>query len=266
MKLYGVAPENVTVFETTWSEHVSEWLLQYKGILFFIGLIALYLEFKAPGFGVAGIVGIVAFALFFFAGTIGGVADSIEIVLFVAGLILIALELFVIPGFGLPGIAGIVLVVASLYLASTPFAIPTTPIARDFLFRWMLHFGGALVGTAIFAVLAARFLPDIPLFNRLMLSPPDAAAGLDASGTRIRPETHPLVGTRGRALSRLRPAGRAEVDGRKLDVVTEGSFVEVGDEIEVVKVKGNRIVVRPAHDARKPGDETERTPRRDFNY
>jgi len=130
----------------------------------------------------------------------------------------------------------------------------------------MLHFGGALVGTAVFAVLAARFLPDIPMFNRLLLSPPDASAGLEASGTRIRPETHPLVGARGRALSRLRPAGRAEVDGRRLDVVTEGSFIEAGAPIEVVKVKANRIVVRPAPGAPEPGAGAKRTPSRDFNY
>jgi membrane-bound serine protease (ClpP class) len=256
LELYGVEPENVTVFEVTWSEKASEFLLQWKGILFLIGLVALYLEFKAPGFGVAGIVGIAAFALFFLAGSIGGLAEATEIILFGIGVALIIVEIFLTPGFGIPGIAGILLIIVSLYLASSPFVVPNTPDAQSYFVDWIKHFGGALVAATVLAVVLARFLPSIPYFRRLVLAPP-AAEGLAASAATVGRENSDLVGRQGTALTDLRPAGRIELEGRRIDVVTQGSFVEEGALVEVLRVNGNRVVVRPVGTEAEPDDRPE---------
>jgi membrane-bound serine protease (ClpP class) len=265
LELYGVSEANAVVFEVTWSEELSDWLLRHKFILFLIGLVALYMEFKAPGFGVAGFIGIAAFTLYFFAGMIGGVADSLEIVLFVAGVALLIVEIFVTPGFGLPGIAGLLLIIVSLYLGSTPFTLPDTPRAREFLLDWMVQFGGAIVGATILAILLARFLPSAPLFRRIMLVPPGDAAGLSASGATAERPVADAVGQRGVALTDLRPAGRIRLGDRRIDVVTQGSFVEEGATVEVTRIKGNRIVVRPVKDeTKKPGPDSGTD--RDYNY
>jgi membrane-bound serine protease (ClpP class) len=265
LALYGVTPANTVEYKITWSEEVSAFLLAWKGLLFLIGLVSLYLEFKVPGFGVAGFVGIAAFALYFFAGSIGGVADSLEIVLFVAGVALIMVEMFLIPGFGIAGIGGLGLMVVSLYLASTPFIVPNSPLARTYLTDWLLHFSGAVFGSVICAVIIAKTLPSIPLFNRLLLVPPADAAALTASGAAVRDGAGDLIGRKGSAITALRPAGRILIDERRLDVVTQGAFVPEGGMVEVVKVKGNRIVVRALED-KSPDADGEPSPDRDYNY
>ena len=173
----------VTIVGSKYLIDMANWV---EMLILVVGILLMMVEiFVLPGFGVAGFLGIAAFALYFFAGTIGGVADSLEIVLFVIGVALLAVEIFVTPGFGLPGVGGLLLIVISLYLGSTPFIIPDTPRAREFLLDWMIQFGGAIIGATLMAILLARFLPHTPVFRRIMLVPPDGTAGLDASGTAI---------------------------------------------------------------------------------
>jgi len=104
----------------------------------------------------------------------------------------------------------------------------------------------AVIGTAM---LLSRFLPAIPVFNQMILAPPGAVVH-DPSEPRLRPELmssstgHPLTGHVGTTTTVLRPAGKAEIDGRQLDVVSDGPFVNEGARVEVVRVTGNKIVVR----------------------
>ncbi|MCI0340667.1 MAG: hypothetical protein L0216_05880, partial [Planctomycetales bacterium] len=112
----------VEEFRNSWSETLAGWLTSpgIKMLLFLVGLLALYVEFKTPGFGVAGAIGLSCLALFFFGHLVVGLAELHEVLLFVAGVGLLALELFVIPGFGVAGILGILCILGSLVLAQIP--------------------------------------------------------------------------------------------------------------------------------------------------
>ena len=95
-------------------------------LLFVVGLIALYIEFAAPGIGLGGLTALLCFTLFFWSRFLGGTAEWLEVMLFVAGVLLLLVEIFLIPGFGLWGATGFVLLITSLVLASEPFLIPQT--------------------------------------------------------------------------------------------------------------------------------------------
>ena len=97
------------------------------GLLFVVGLVALFIEFSAPGISIGGLLAILCFSLFFWGKFLGGTAGWLEVVLFLLGIIFLMLEVFLVPGFGVPGISGILLIVASLVMASQDFFMPTRP-------------------------------------------------------------------------------------------------------------------------------------------
>jgi membrane-bound serine protease (ClpP class) len=235
----------VAVFDWNWAERTSRFLLGYKWLLFLVGLGAIYFAFKMPGTGVPEALAIVSFGLFFGASAIAGFAGPIEMVLFLVGVALLVVEIFILPGFGVAGFAGLACVFVSIGLAAVPetagdqgLPLPTSdyllPMAGQFLI------GGA--GAIGLAFLLARYLPHIPYFNRLALAP---AAPQTGSGVPLpQAPSHPLLGATGVAETDLRPAGRAKIGAEHLDVVAEG-FVAPGTRVRVVAVRGSVVVVRP---------------------
>ncbi len=239
-----VAGENV--LEISWSEEMVRFLQTWKFVFFVIGVIGLYLEFKTPGFGAPGIVGIIAFGLLFGSSYLSGLAEAWEVLVFFAGVGLLVFEIFILPGFGIPGVAGLLLILVSFYLASQPFVIPgfeddtlSAPYEMDMLSRWVFQFTLSLVISIVLMVLLARWLPKSRLFGRLILEP--APAG---GGPVFAQAAEGQVGETGKTLSALRPAGRAMIGDRKVEVVTQGDFIDEGTDVEVIDVRGNRIVVR----------------------
>lgn len=159
-----------------------------------------------------------------------------ELLLVAAGFVLLMLEIFVIPGFGVAGVLGIGALLAGLSLsligggATWEFAA--------------LAIGRVLI--SVFLALAAsllllRFLPRLP-FGRQLILETGLAAG---EGYASAPESdNKWLGKNGSALSPLRPAGIAVIDGERVDVVSDGEFIDPGMAIVVTRVDGNRIVVR----------------------
>ena len=96
------------------------------GLLFVVGLVALYVEVSTPGLGLGGLVSLLCFALFFWSRFLGGTAEVLEIVLFLTGVAFLAVEIFVLPGFGVAGITGLLLMLAGVLMASQTFLIPET--------------------------------------------------------------------------------------------------------------------------------------------
>ena len=94
------------------------------GILIVIGLVALYLEVSTPGFAVPGTVAIICFTIVFAGGALMGIFNSFELLLFIAGVVLLIAEIFLIPGFGITGISGIFLMMSALILSRQRFFIP----------------------------------------------------------------------------------------------------------------------------------------------
>lgn len=246
LSLYGIS-EDVPVLQPTWVDGLVDGLTSPGATVFLlvVGMTCLYIEFQMPGFGLGGLLSAICFVLFFWARFLSETANSLEVVMFLLGLILLALELFVFPGFGVAGIAGMLLILASLVLASQSFPWPTSPSETRIL---MGNVGQLLASLVVFVTLAtviARFFPSLPFFHRLVLPPPMAEiAELGEDIERERLPHEEIIGDVGVAASPLRPAGRMKMGDRFYDVVTTGEFVDSGRPVEVVEVFANRIVVR----------------------
>ena len=144
------------------------------GLLFVVGLIALYIEFASPGIGLGGLTALLCFALFFWSRFLGGTAEWLELVLFAAGVLLLMVEVFLIPGFGVWGATGFVLLVTSLVLASEPFLIPRTQRELSSLLRTLVVVLSSGVVFSIAAMWLTASLGKVPVLNRLALRPPTA--------------------------------------------------------------------------------------------
>jgi membrane-bound ClpP family serine protease len=225
---------------------------EVRVFLIMIGIACLILEFKMPGISLPGVIAALCFVLYFWAQSqhLSGQIIMLAIMLFVLGLILIALEIFVMPGFGVAGISGIILVVLSLTLATLEKK-PETSHEWWNLGRTVGSVGIGLVGAVALAVLAAWYLPSIPYANRLVLKPPrdphDFYEGDDARHAghdALQLEAAALLGAIGVAATTLRPAGIARFGDAFVDVVTEGSYVIAGARIQVIEIEGNRVVVK----------------------
>ena len=208
-------------------------------VLLMLMLGGFFVELQAPGLGVAGAVAAVAGALFFAPHYLLGLVESWEVVLFAVGVALLLVEVFVVPGFGVFGVSGLALTLGALVAALVPnagFAFPTDgEVARA-----TATLAGALVLVVLLGVSLSRWLPRSSRVGRLVLVPDLAsAAGYTAAETDAG-----LVGQRGTAVTPLRPAGTASFGERRVDVVSEGPFVEAGTAVEVVSSRGSRVEVR----------------------
>ena len=181
-------------------------------------------------------IGLLSFAVLFWGHWIVQLAGWEELLLVAAGTLLIGAEVFVIPGFGVAGVAGIVAVIAGLGMTLVG-AGATTSMVIGALGRVAISVLFAIGG----ALVLLRVLPHLPYGRRFVLND-DMNADL---GYNTAPDTdRSWLGKTGTAVSPLRPAGIAEIAGTRLDVVSDGGFIEAQTVIEVTRVDGNRIVVR----------------------
>ena len=224
----------------------AEQVLRFLGspvvasILMLMMLGGLYFELQTPGVGFAGLMAILGAALFFAPHYMLGLVESWEIVLFILGVLLIGAELFVIPGFGIAGISGILFVIFALgtaLIGNVGLSFPTDGAIT----RAILTLASTLVLLIIFGYSVGRYLPKSQRFGHLVLAPElGSALGYTSADT-----DDTLLGQVGVALTTLRPAGTAEIDGRRVDVVSQSTFVSAGEPVEVVSVRGSRVEVRP---------------------
>jgi membrane-bound ClpP family serine protease len=213
--------------------------------LVILGITCLILELKMPGVGVPGVIAAVCFVLFFWSQTQNSEMAVLAVLLFILGLVLIGIEIFLLPGIGVTGISGILLMLAGLALATVEHLPQTSGEYVSFGFK-LVQLGGAMVGSTVAAFVLARFLPHIPYANRLVLSPPGEKEGSEnttaASGTYEALAA--LLGAIGTAATALRPAGMARFGDAYVDVVSEGNFIPTGARVQVIEIEGNRVVVK----------------------
>ncbi len=218
-------------------------------MLLFIGAVMLVVELKLPGIGLPAIISAVAFLLFFGSHYLSGTADQLEIILFLIGLVCIALEIFVFPGFGVFGMSGILLMLCSVVLASHTFIWPTQDYEYQEFGHTLLQLTGMLAAVGGCTVVLARYFPSLPLFNRLILKPEPWTTVLyedplgRGAGDGYESLTF-LVGETGRTTTPLRPTGKARFGSLLLDVTAIDRFVDPDSLIEVVDVQGSRVVVK----------------------
>jgi membrane-bound serine protease (ClpP class) len=244
---------DLTPVASTWVDSLLVVLNSGVGgfLLMTLGIICIYIELHVPS-GLFAILSTVFFALFFWSRFLGGTSGTLELVLFVLGIGLLALEVFVIPGFGVFGVSGILLTLASLVLASHTFAGMTLTEGFQESMGSLGSLAAAMVTVIAVAVVLNRFMPSIPFLNRLILTPPGfAMAGSD--GPLLNPSllsTMPVavgavdIGSVGITASALRPSGKAIFGDSYMDVVSDGAYVDHGTQVEVIRIAGNRIIVR----------------------
>lgn len=224
---------------SNWAEDVVRFLNNgiVTSILMMIGFFGLLAEIKSPGWGVPGTAGLIALTLFFGSAYILQLASIIEILMFIIGVTLIVLEIFVIPGFGIAGIGGIALVFISLFLSlvgGDPF------LDFEMVSNAIIQLSASLVGAVVLILVLAKFLPRTTIFNKFILAVEEKKdAGFVSHST-----TDELVGKEGVAITTLRPAGTAKIDGNRVDVVSESEYIEKGQKIKVIAVEGIRVVVK----------------------
>lgn len=234
----GLPNAEVRHARQTWAETLVRFLTHpvVSSLLMTVGLLGLLVEVRTPGFAVPGTIGLLSLGLFFWGHWIVQLAGWEELLLVSIGVLLLALEVFVIPGMTVAGIGGIVALVAGLGMTLVG-AGATVSVIINALGRVAISILLAMAGgLALF-----RVLPRLPFGRRLVLE-----AGMQADlGYVSAPDSdRHWLGRTGTALSSLRPAGIAEIDGARVDVVSDGGFIDAGTAIEVTRVDGNRIVVR----------------------
>lgn len=216
------------------------------GMLFFIAIVCIYLELHMMT-GLFGIIAVLSFAIFFWSRILGGTAGGLEIILFLIGLACIGLEIFVVPGFGVFGVTGILLLLGSLVMASQTFTGMNLNYDVQRAMQTIGTFGMSLLAVIITAMFISSYLPKIPFMRDMVLAPP-GRSDVDERGPRLRPDAtqavDPLIGAEGVAMTVLRPAGKAKIDKRMVDVVSDGPFISEGARVEVISVSGNRVTVR----------------------
>jgi membrane-bound serine protease (ClpP class) len=223
------APRTTQSF--TWAEQIARFANDpiVSGLLLSIGMLGLLIEMQTLH-AIAGIIGVGALALFFGSHIYAGFSNGFVLVLAILGLVGILWELHVVPGHGLPGILGaLALLVAVLFAFGLPF-----------FFVGIETIATAIVLTVIAFSLTVRAVPQNAWAHRLALA---AAQGPEYVASA---DHRDLRGRTGMAVSYLRPAGIASIDGRRVDVLTEGEFIAQGTPIRVVRVEGARVFVEPA--------------------
>lgn len=241
LALFSDAPEP-TEMHPNWSEQMVRFLNNpgVSGLIMLVGFLSLYMALRTPGMGIPEGVAATCFALLFFSRYMVGLADTLDVALIVAGLALLAVEVFVLPGFGVAGLLGILSFGAGLVLMSQRFIIPRVPGEIDLLMSNMLSVLASLILSLIGFFVLMRFLPGVPVLGKMVLSSSQKVGlGYTVGDDRRRA----LVGRMGVTLTPLRPAGRVELDGEILDVVAEGEFVGSGEKVKVIDVRGNRVLV-----------------------
>lgn len=209
---------------------VSSWLL----VLGFLGLV---IEAFTPGWGLAGSLGVASLGAFFAARILLGLAGLEVIFFFLVGLVLLVLEVFITPGFGLLGVLGLAAVGGSVVMSYGNTA------------QALVSLSGSISVTLLMSFILLRYLDRRGVFGQLLLN---TAQPREEGYSAAAPQLNRLVGRSGSSLTVLRPAGVADLDGERIDVISEGGFLPAGTPVKVVKVEGNRVVVREVQSEGRP--------------
>jgi membrane-bound ClpP family serine protease len=242
---YGV--QELRPVRPNWALEFIEWLADPRlaGLLLFIAWFALMIEMSTPGVGAPGFVAALCFLLYFWSQFLHGTAGWLEILLFLAGAMFVAVEIFVLPGFGVFGIGGGVMIVLSIILASQTFILPGNDYQmRQVPVSLMMVAAGAS-GAVVSLYVIRRFLPHTPYFNRMLLKPPEGEE-LEALSRResLALFDH-LMGKRGVTTTALVPSGKARFGDDLVDVISDGELIPKGTPVYVAEVMGARVLVKP---------------------
>jgi membrane-bound serine protease (ClpP class) len=252
-----VFPNEPIVFKTNWSEEMVRWINSpaVMAVLVMLAMLGVYVEFNTPGLGLPGLVAVICIVIIVGSKFLVGMANWVEIAVFVVGIILLLVEIFAIPGFGIAGLTGILCIMLGVFgmlIKNAPDSLPWPQTEFDWVLftDGIIGLVGGFAGFLILAWLLGKYLPKIEFLSGLMLVP--ATTGKE---TKLRmPMTAPpaagdqrvSIGDKGKVTSALRPVGSARFGNIEVDVVAQAEFLEQDAEVEIIEIHGNRVVVRKA--------------------
>jgi membrane-bound serine protease (ClpP class) len=234
---FGPGQRTVTTLGVTWSESLAVWLNAISTILLGIGLLALYIEFKTPGFGVFGVIGIVCLGIVFLSSYVAGLSGHEPMLVFGLGLILLAMEILFFPGVVFVALTGLVLMLGSLVWAMADLW-PNEPLSvawtGDAFVGPLSNLGLGLVIAVALGIALARFVPRGWFWDKMVIqSTVGGTAQLSGGGIEATSEITALVGRTGVAATSLHPGGQVEIDGRRYEGRVDIGAIERGRPIIV---------------------------------
>jgi len=247
------------VLETTWSEEMVRWLNSpaVMAVLVMLALLGVYIEFNTPGVGLPGLAAVICFAIIIGSKYLVGLANWVEVALFVVGVLLLMVEIFVLPGFGIAGFSGIMCILLGLFgmlIKNPPDRLPwpESDIAwADFTWG-VVGLSSGFIGFVVLAWLLTKYLPKFQFLSGLILVPAVAKRGTEFEvSMTIPPESETVsvnVGDLGEVVSILRPTGKAKFGDAIVDCVAEGEFLDKGTKVEIIEIHGNRVIVKAVED------------------
>lgn len=212
-----------------------------QGLLIMLIVGGIYFELQTPGIGFPLGVAITAAVLYFAPLYIDGLAANWEILIFIIGLVLVALELFVIPGFGVAGISGIILVISGLTLSllnNVVFnfeSVETGAIGKAFI----TVTGGITLSFALVIYLSSKIGTKGIFRNVALVKTLDNESGY----VGVSMDAKELIGQQGVASTVLRLSGKVQVDGKTYDAVSEDGFIEKGTLVEIIRYETGQVYV-----------------------
>lgn len=240
----------VEVYLMDWKTRLFVWLANpvISSLLFLGMILGFYIEMNTPGFGLPGTVAITCLFLIILSSFALEIANWLELILLLTGMAIIFIELFVLPTFGLLGVIGIIFFIVGLFgmmlpgVGAVSFEVDTQTLnaaGQAFFERLAWLCGTLLLAFAIIVVLAQYVTPKLAGFSKFVL------AGHEQNGyiAGDSPKELPAPGSEGEVVSTLRPAGKVMIQDRLYDAISQGSFIEKGEEIIVDHLEGSVIVV-----------------------
>lgn len=235
----GYSSYELVAYQPSWYDRVKGFLLSpmLQSLLIMLIIGGIYFEMQTPGIGFPLATSVVAAVLYFAPLYIDGLAQSMEILAFLLGLLLLLVEIFVIPGFGIAGISGIVLIVGGLTLSLLG--------NRDFDFQQVSAADSGRAALTVLVGLGIGFALILWLSHKIGSKGPLRRVALNADlGEAISSPTHQeLIGKEGIAQTVLRPSGKIQIEGQIYDGISESGFVEKGEPIVVIKSENAQVYV-----------------------
>ena len=252
----------MTTLDVTWSEHLVRFMTRFevRGLLIVLFLLGLFIEMVSPGMVVPGAIALAALFGLIAPPMLVGLAGWWEFAAILIGIVLIGVEMFVLPGFGIFGIVGIIALFAGLVGSFVPDnPMPTTNTESSMLLGFvtvLLSVTTSLVGMYFIS----KHFGSIPLMNRLVLTATsrDVPEDNDSVLRAMAPpdSTRPIVGDEGVADTPLVPIGRAEINGRLVEVTSDLGFIDRGERVRVVKVESMRVLVKAVREPTQSNQNT----------
>ena len=202
--------------EINWAEEIGLWLNGIAPLILSIGLVCIFVEFKTPGFGIFGVVGLLLLLVFFGSKYIAGLAGQEELLIFLLGTCLVLVEIFLVPGMIIPGLLGMILMVGGLFWAMVDiWPTPDFSWSMEVLRPPLLEMLQTMGLTICFGFLAAKILPKTSIWQKLILS--TSITGSVRNQKESEQAYSEIIGKLGTATTELFPSGQIEIEGNRYD-------------------------------------------------